>query len=401
MTPEPLVERVLSLTATFMSMFGNPLAFGFPAAENFAPAEVDRARRYHRPRYVAQVVDLVLGLAVMAVLAFTPIGDALYPDSWTWWAAVLVFPAIIVIVSELVRLPIGYWRGYVHEHRWGFSTQTFGGWLVDRTKGLVVAVVLSTGALGLLVAFAHAFPGWWVLPAALGAAVLVGLLVFVAPVVLEPIFNRFAPLTDVELADGLRKLAERAGVPVRDVLVADASRRTTKANAYVSGLGRTRRVVLFDTLLEQAPRPEIELVVAHELGHRRHGDVVKLTALMMAGTAAGVAVIWALLGEEVSDPRTIPLILLIAGILELVALPFLMATSRRMERSADRFSLELTGDLGTLEETHRNLALKNLVDLDPPRALYLLFFSHPTPPERIAAARRWAHEAVPSPAQTA
>ena len=361
--------------------------FGLPAADVFPAEDVERARRYHRPRYVAQLADLALTFGVLAVLALTPVGDALYPDSWPWWAAVLVFPPIVIVVSELIRLPIAYWRGYVHEHRWGFSRQSFRDWIIDRAKGLAVSVALTTGALSSLVALAHASPGWWPLPAALGAAALIALIVFVAPVVLEPIFNRFEPLADEDLADGLRRLAERAEVPVRDVLVADASRRTTKANAYVSGLGRTRRVVLFDTLLEQAGRPEIELVVAHELGHRRHRDVVKLTALMMAATAAGVVLIWAILGDEVADPRTIPLVMLLAGVLELVALPALMALSRRMERSADRFSLELTGDLGALETAHRNLALKNLVDLDPPRALYLLLFSHPTPPERIAAAR--------------
>jgi STE24 endopeptidase len=379
-----------------MFLFVSRPRFGLPAADVFPAEDVERARRYHRPRYVAQVIDLALALGVLAVLALTPAGEALYPDSWPWWAAVLVFPPIVIVVSDLVRLPTAYWRGYVHEHRWAFSRQSFRDWLVDQLKGLAVSVVLTTGALAGLVALAHAFPGWWPLPAALGAAALLALIVFVAPVVLEPIFNRFEPLADEDLAGGLRRLAERAEVPVRDVLVADASRRTAKANAYVSGLGRTRRVVLFDTLLEQADRPEIELVVAHELGHRRHRDVLKLTALMMAGTAAGVVLIWAILGSEVADPRTIPLVLLLAGALELIALPALMALSRRMERGADRFSLELTGDLGALVTAHRNLALKNLVDLDPPRALYLFLFSHPTPPERIAAARSWAQEASTS-----
>jgi STE24 endopeptidase len=382
---------------TSMTLFGSRFEFGFPAADPFTAEEIERARRYHLPRYWAHAADLALGFAILAVLAFTLIGDLLYPASWPWWAAALVFPAIVLTAAELVRLPLSYWRGFVHEHRWGFSTQTVRGWLADRAKGLAIGVVLTTCTLAGLVALARAFPDGWPLPAALGAAALIALLVFVAPVVLEPVFHRFQPLPNAELAADLQRLAGRAGVPVREVLVADASRRTRKANAYVSGLGRTRRVVLFDTLLDQAGKPEIELVVAHELGHRRHGDVLKLTALMIAGTAGGVLVLWAVLGNRVADPRQMPLILLISGALELLALPFLMAFSRRLERRADRFSLELTGNVGTLEETHRNLAVKNLADLAPPRALYYLLFSHPTPPERIAAARRWSPKPAAGP----
>ncbi|HEY6030423.1 MAG TPA: M48 family metalloprotease, partial [Gaiellaceae bacterium] len=212
------------------------------------------------------------------------------------------------------------------------------------------------------------------------------LLSFVAPVVLEPIFNRFRPLEDEQLAAELRELSVRAGVPVRDVLVADASRRTNRHNAYVSGLGRTRRVVVWDTLLRAADPRRIALVVAHELGHRRHRHVAALTLLGMLGAAAFVVVLWAL-PLDVADPRRVPRILFLAAVLELATLPFGSALSRRLERTADRFSLELTGDRETYVQAFRELALANLSDLDPPRVLYLALFSHPTAPERIAAAQ--------------
>jgi STE24 endopeptidase len=229
-------------------------------------------------------------------------------------------------------------------------------------------------------------PSAWPLAAVPVAAAAVLLLGFAAPIVLEPLFNRFAPLRDAELADELRALARRAEVPVRDVLVADASRRTRKANAYVSGLGATRRVVLFDTLLAAGAPRQIRLVVAHELGHRRARHVAKATALGMAGAAAMVLVVWALVSDP-GDPRAAPLVLLLAAALELAALPLAAAISRRWERQADRFSLELTEDLEAFEEAHRRLAAASLTDLDPPRPVYFLLFSHPTPPERIAAAR--------------
>lgn len=213
------------------------------------------------------------------------------------------------------------------------------------------------------------------------------MLSFLAPVVLEPIFNRFRPVDDPVLAGDLRRLAERAGVPVRDVLVADASRRTRKHNAYVSGLGRTRRVVVYDTLLQRDDTRELRVVVAHELGHRRLRHVAQGTVLAVAGAVVAVVVLWAVLGERAADPREAPFVLLVASWLELAAAPAAAALSRRWEREADRFSLELTGDPGGFEGAFRSLARANLLDLDPPRALYLLLFTHPTPPERIAMAR--------------
>jgi STE24 endopeptidase len=212
------------------------------------------------------------------------------------------------------------------------------------------------------------------------------LLSFLAPVLLEPLFNRYSPLQDATLAAELRRLAERAGVPIRDVLVQDTSRRTRKANAYVSGLARTRRVVVSDTLLEQASPAEVRLVVAHELAHRRERHVLLGTLLAMAGAVTATVVVWAVLGTRVGDPHQVPLVLLIGLGIGLTSLPALTAISRRWERAADRYSLELTGDRAAYETAFRRLAQTNLTDLDPPRLLYLLLFTHPTPPERLAAA---------------
>src|SRR5919109_3293396 len=205
-------------------------------AELFSVEQVERARRYHRPLYVALLLDVTLGLAVLSVLAFTRAGSWLYRE-----VPGAAFPALVVAVSALVRLPLAFWRGFVRERRWGFSTQTARGWLLDRLKGFGVGVVLTSVAILALVGLARAFPSRWPVVAAPAAAAAVLLFGFVTPVVLEPLFNRFRPLEDVELAGRLRALARRASVPVRDVLVADASRRTRKVNAYVSGLGATRR----------------------------------------------------------------------------------------------------------------------------------------------------------------
>jgi STE24 endopeptidase len=369
--------------------------------EVFAQEQVERSRRYHRPVYAIRLLGIAVGLLTLGLLSFSALGDAVYSPvaDWPWWAAALVFGALVVLVTWLVQTPLAYWRGYVHEHRWGFSSQTRSAWFVDRLKGLGVSVVLTSVPIFLLIATVHVFPGWWPIVAATGAALLVLVLGFVAPLLLEPVFNRFDPLPDEDLAAELRALADRAGVPVRDVLVADASRRTTKHNAYVSGLGRTRRVVIWDTLLARGEPGEIRLVVAHELGHRRFRHVARWTAISMALVAAFVLILWALLqwgalldamgASGPGDPRVIPFVLFLGSVLELAVQPFANAISRRWERACDRFSLDLTRDPAAYERTHHLLALENLGDLDPPKAIYLLFASHPTAPERLAAGRAW------------
>jgi STE24 endopeptidase len=365
----------------------------------FSQEQVDRARRYHRPLYRALLFDLLFAIALLAVCSFTRAADALLADGGPWWAATLGFVAAIAAVSTVLRLPVSFWRSYVHEKRWELSTQALGGWIADAVKSFAVGLVFTWISIGGLIALARSFPSSWPILAAVGAALFLLVAGFVAPVLLEPLFNRFQPLEDAALADELRALAREAGTPVRDVLVADASRRTTKSNAYVSGFGATRRVVLFDTLLKRSEPSQVKLVIAHELGHRHDRHVVKATALGMAGAALGVLVMWALLQSEVvldavgvsgaGDPRVAPFLMLVALLLELLALPLGTALSRRWERAADTFSLEVTHDPGAFESAHRELAAANLSDLDPPRSLYVLLFTHPTPPERIAAARRW------------
>ena len=384
------------------------------ASEEFLPDERARARSYHRPLYLALLLDVALGAGVLAALAWSPLGDWLFSPlrSLSAVAAAAVYAALITAFSGVVRTPLAFWRGWWRERRWGFSTQGAGGWLADRAKALAVSLVLGSAAWAAAVGLARALPDWWAPPAAAALALAVLFLSFVAPVVLEPLFNRFRPLEDEALVADLRRLSQRAGVPVRDVLVADASRRTTKVNAYVSGIGRTRRVVLFDTLLEMAgsatgeaggARPEdsgavgaartdpaaVQAVVAHELGHRREGHVAKLTVLAMAAAVLAVAVLWAVLGTRIGQPRTLPEALLLLFALEVAAAPALSWLSRRFERVADRCSLDLTEEPAAFARAHVELARRNLSDLEPPRLVYLFLFSHPTPPERLALGRTW------------
>jgi Zn-dependent protease with chaperone function len=356
---------------------------------DFSHEDIERASRYHRPLYLLFVVRLLLGAAVYSLLAWSWIGDRLFGlvDGLGWAGAAVLWAAIVVVVSALVGLPLDVWQ-LRHERMWEFSRETNATWAGDRLKGLAISLVLTAGIWAGAVGLGRAFPTWWVLPAAVALGLLTVFLSFVAPVVLEPLFNHFEPLADERLVAELRAIADKAEVPIQQVLVADASKRTTKSNAYVSGLGATRRVVVWDTLLEKAGEPELKLIVAHELGHRRERHPAKLTAIFVAAGAIGVLLLWAVVGTP--EPRDLAVALLLFTGLELVGLPPLTALFRRYERQADRWSLELTDDLPAYEHTHISLARDNLGDLAPPRWAYVLLFTHPTAPERLAFGRALA-----------
>ncbi|MGH3070821.1 MAG: M48 family metalloprotease [Gaiellaceae bacterium] len=366
----------------------------------------DLARRYHDPRYRVILADLVLGLGVLAVVALTPPGRALaaIADPLPEWLGAFALGALLVLLSALVRLPLSIWLGLTHERAFGFSRQSAGEFAADRAKAVAIGAVLTGAGLAGLVGAAQAFPSWWPLVAAVAAALLVLLLSFVAPVVLEPVFNRFRPLEDGTLRAAVLAVAAQSGVPVREVLVADASKRTTKLNAYVSGLGATRRVVLFDTLVDEATPPEVLTVVAHELGHRRHRHVAIATAIAMAAATAFVLGVWALLSSSrvleaidassAADARVVPFVLLAGSLLGLAVAPLQAALSRSWEYASDRFALDQTGDLAAFESAFGRLSASNLPDPDPPRIVYLWLFSHPTVEERLAAARLAAGSAT-------
>ena len=362
----------------------------------------DRERSYHDPRYRVILADLLLGLAVTALLAFTSAGQDVLGivDGLPAVLGAFLLGGLIVVLSALVRLPLTVWLGLLHERRFGFSRESTSAFALDRLKAVTIDAVLTGLVLAGLVLCARAFPSAWPLVAGIGAALLVLLLTFVAPIVLEPVFNRFAPLEDSGLRDAVFRLADRSRVPVREVLVADASRRTTKLNAYVSGLGATRRVVLYDTLVEKASEPEVLTVVAHELGHRRFRHVAFGTVIAMVGAAAYIVVLWALLSSQSvlnaigasgpGDPTIAAFALLVGSLLGLAVAPFQAALSRRWEYACDRFALQQTGDLGAFELAFGQLSESNLPDSAPPHLAYLWLFSHPTIPERVAAARRVA-----------
>lgn len=408
------VVAFVALGAAVLALVWFTVPWGAPATPSRAaqlaavadlPADkVARGKQFHAALRPGSYGGLLIGLAVSLLLGLTPLGARLVslagrPFGGHWLAEALLGGLAVVLVGQLAALPFGAWR-HVVMRRYGLSTQDWSGWAVDVLKSFAVTGVLALLVLAGFYTLTRLAPRWWWTFAAVGAAGLVALLSFVFPVLVEPVFNKFTPMPDSALRTELMTLAERDGVPVKDVLVADASRRTRAVNAYVSGYGPTRRIVVYDTLLEAAPDAEVAQVVAHELGHAKDNDVVTGTLLGCAGAAAAVCGLYLLGGwgwllrragapEGFTDPKALALILGVIAVVGLLSSPAQSLVSRRIEARADAHALALTGDPARFEAMQRRLALRNLSDVDPPAWEHWAFGSHPTTAERIAAARAY------------
>jgi len=368
---------------------------------DFSRAEQERELAFRRRVRPWGLASVALDGLVPTVLAVTGVVASVVGRAGPWWVQVVVATTLVLLVSRLATLP-----GAVLVRRVslevGLATGTWARWVRDVVVALGLSWLVVAGAMLGWVAAARRWPATWWVVVAVAAALAIVLLSFLLPVVVEPLFTRFAPMPDGPLRRRLLDLARRDGVRIGDVLVADASRRTSALNAYVSGLGSTRRVVVHDTLLERDRDDEVYAVVAHELGHVVARDVRTGTVLGAAGAALGVAAADVLLGwpallsvahvTSPSDPAVVGLLLAGGAWAGLLGAPLQSAVSRRIERRADRHSLDLTADPGTVARMHRSLAVTNLAALRPPRLLHLWFGTHPTSPERIAAARGWARE---------
>ena len=373
-------------------------------ARDFTPSEIAREVAYHSAVRPPVFASLILGLVVAGVLALTPLGARIVtavarPVGGGFVAQVVLGTLALTVIGRIVTLPLGAWAERV-QRDYGLSTQSWGSWLLDRAKGIGVGTVMTSLVLLAVLALVRWAPRtWWAWAAAVTAAFVV-LGSFVYPLLVEPVFNRFTSLPAGQLRTDLLSMAARDDVPVKDVLVADASRRTTSLNAYVSGFGSTRRIVVYDTLLSSATPAEVELIVAHELGHAKHQDVLKGTLLGALGGAAGVCALALLLSwtpvlrragaSSPGDPRVIPLLLFLVAASTLLLGPVTNLMSRRVEARADVHSLDMTRDVPTFITSEQRLARTNLSDLEPNPFLYAMFASHPSSPERIALAREWA-----------
>jgi STE24 endopeptidase len=368
--------------------------------------QVARGRAFAAARRPATYASMAVGLLLTLALGLTTGGSHVVAAvgevfGGGWYAEAIAGGLALVLIASVVTLPFGAWRHRVMRD-FGLSAQSWRGWAVDVLKGYAVSLVLGGLALAGFFAVVRAAPRTWWVWAAVGGAALVMLLSFVLPVLIEPVFNKFTAMPESPLRERLFALAARDGVPIRDVLVADASRRTKAVNAYVSGFGATRRVVIFDTLLDRATEDEVVSVVAHELGHAKDRDVVTGTVTGALGVAIAVVAVYVIGGwtalvhnagaPGIGSPRALALLMAMATVAGILSSPLQNLVSRRVESRADTHALRLTNDANSFGQMQARLAEVNLANVDPHRLEYMMFASHPTTVQRIAAARVFGRE---------
>jgi STE24 endopeptidase len=367
------------------------------AAEVFSDRQIARGEHYSGMQRHLGWASYGLGLLVALVLGLTRAGRALVDRiPGPWWCRVALDSLVLVLIGALLALPFDA-RAHHNAVVAGLSRQAWSGWIRDEALSFVVAWVPTGLALLLLVGLARRAPRRWPVWAAATVVVLGTFFSWVYPVVVEPMFNTFTSMPAGTLRSDIMALAKKEHVHVSDVLVADASRRTTTLNAYVSGFGSTRRVVVYDNLLRDAPRREVLVVVAHELGHAHHQDVAIGTALGVSGGVVGVGLLGLLLRSPrllrragatgPADPAVLPLVLALVAVGTFLASPIQNGISRDIEARADRASLRATGDLDAFVALQRRLAVSSLADPTPPPWSQLWFGTHPTALQRIGIAQ--------------
>jgi STE24 endopeptidase len=367
----------------------------------------DKASRYHRLKRWSHVASLGWALILFVGLLWSGASAAMRDAAERGaasllghggghaGAAVVFYVGFLLLLNEVGSLPLAFYSGFFLEHRYGLSNERAGRWLLDQVKSFALGFVLSSAAATIVYAAIRYWPhGWW-LPAGLVLAAIVAGLTNIAPVLLLPIFYQVKPLNRESLRVRLVELADRAGASVLGAYEWGVAVKTRKANAALAGLGTTRRILVSDTMLAEYSDDEIEVVLAHEIGHHVHGDIWKgilfESALILAGLYVAARVLDGLapaLGFGGSaDVGAMPLLVLATGAVSFVMLPLAHAMSRAFERSADRFALALTRNPAAFVSAMRRLAAQNLAEEQPSRLVQMLFYSHPPVRERIAAAQ--------------
>jgi STE24 endopeptidase len=372
-------------------------------------ADTPEARQYNRTKRWLEVGDMVLSFGLLIVLLATgwtnvlsTLARQLGRDQYEW--SLFLYVLFLSVISKAVGIGLDLYS-FRLEHRFNLSTQKFGSWIGDELKRWLVGLLLGTVLAEIIYGLMRTSPEYWWL---LAWIIFIGLFIFfaqIAPVVLFPLFYKFVPLQNEELKERLVRLGERAGTRVRGVYEWKLSAKSKKANAALTGLGNTRRIILADTLLENYSHDEIEAVLAHELGHHAHGHIMKSIAVEAVVTLAGfwagnAALQYAIydrhMFQHLTDFANLPLLVLVSSLLSLLLMPALNAYSRFAERQADLYCWKSVPSITPYVTAMEKLNKQNLGENHPSRLVEILFHSHPPVSKRIAAAEEWARKHRPS-----
>ena len=368
-----------------------------------ALADSPESRRYNRAKRWLGIADFAVGFGLLAVLLASGWTRTLRDlaergAAQNYVLSVFLYVLMLMLISQLIGVPLAYYS-FRLEHRYNLSNQRFRAWVWDEFKGLLIGLVMATIVVVLLYMLIRQTPQHWWIIAWFVFLGLVVLLAQLAPVVLFPIFYKFEPLENEELKRRLIILSERAGTRVRGVYKWHLSEKSKKANAALTGLGATRRIILADTLLDNYSDDEIEAVLAHELGHHVHRHILKsilvqagitLFGFWLANEVLTYAVYRRQMFETMHDFANLPLLILVATALSFLLMPALNAYSRFNERQADRYCFRSVASVEPFISSMNKLAEQNLSEKAPARWVEWLLHSHPAIVKRVAAAEAWA-----------
>ena len=372
------------------------------------PERQQQAREYARLRRRLSFISM--GIAAIGIIFVfwsgldTAMRDWLQSLTWQpiagWYPwQVLVYFLVFMLAYEIITAPLAYFGGFVLPHRYGLSTMTLKSWLIDLCKGLVLGLILEALAVELIYLLLATQPQIWWLWVAVILLFFMVVMANLAPVLILPLFYKFTPLPEGELTRRLLALVERAHTRVSGVFTMHLSSKTTAANAALMGLGNTRRIVLGDTMLDRYTPDEIEVVLAHELGHHVHHDIWKLILSQAVLTLGGLyllnlALHWVVETQHyylsLSDVATMPTLFLLTAVFGLIVLPISNGLSRAIEYQADEYALQATKMVGAFKGAMTRLANQNLADIEPSPFVEFLFHDHPSVSKRLKHADEFA-----------
>ena len=364
-----------------------------------AGTEDEKASAYNRAKRILLVSELGTGIAFLVVLLLSGISITLArwleAETGNVWLVILLYLVCIGLVYDLFAVPLDFYGGFILEHKYGQSTQTFWAWLWDQAKGKLVGLAIAAPLIEAVYWLLRSYPQtWWLIAGGMFIAFAI-VMANVAPIVLMPIFYTFVPLKDEKLRSRLMALCERANTSVRGVYEMDMSRKTRAANAALAGIGNTRRIILGDTLLDRYEPDEVEAILAHELGHHKSWDMWKGLVFQSAISLLGLYLSYVVLNtysgsfgfRGPADVAAFPLFMLTVAGVSLLFLPTSNAFSRRLERRADSFALSLTRNPRAFVSMMGKLGQQNLSEFEPNPLVEFMLFSHPSISKRIRAAR--------------
>jgi STE24 endopeptidase len=365
-------------------------------------ADSEDSRHYNRTKRWLGVADFAIGFGLLVVLLATGWSGTLrdvaeHGASQNYPFAVFLYVAMLMLISKAISVPLEFYE-FRLEHHYNLSNQKWRSWLWDELKGFLIGLVMATIVVELLYSLIRQTQQhWWIIAWAVFLGLMI-LLAQIAPIVLFPIFYKFEPLDNEELKRRLIVLSERAGTRVRGVYKWHLSEKSKKANAALTGLGATRRIILADTLLDNYSDDEIEAVLAHELGHHVHRHILKsifvqagvtLLGFWLANEVLRFAVERRNMFETMSDFANLPLLILVSTVLSFLLMPALNAYSRFNERQADRYCFQSVATVEPFISSMNKLAQQNLSEKTPSRWVEWLLHSHPAVSKRVSAAEAW------------